>query len=161
MWFSSRKPRANRGKLGEVSDEKPREERGMRGEQAGERRTCGFWTQTKYHWAARHMQVKSLRAAGCYTTLTRAFTLSQGLGGWMGQGLKLGKGTRKEKHNTKLGLVLWEIMETIPVDAVSCTKCHFGSIQKAVINSGMLWGGTSRCGNCNSHANKSLPYKRI
>lgn len=73
----------------------------MRGKQAGEEEVAIFSTEMQYSGAGWYMQVKFLRAVGCYTTLTLAFALSQGLGGQMGWKEKKGSLTNGGKRHTE------------------------------------------------------------
>lgn len=111
MRFSLKEQKQTEGKLRGISDDKPREERRMRGNASrGKKGGSGSWTHTECHWAGRNMQVKSLCAVGCYTTLTQAFTRARDLeDGW-------DRGRRKEA---------WRIGEkdtpgTIPYKPLPC-----------------------------------------
>lgn len=73
-------PKRTESKQREVSDEKLSESKRDRGKASKGENSGSVWAETEYHRAVRYMQVKSLRAVGGYTTLTLAFSLSQGLG---------------------------------------------------------------------------------
>lgn len=117
MRFSPREQRANWGETERGFQMKGQRERRKKS-RAGNR--GGLWTQIEYQWAAAlYMQVKSLLAVGCYTTLAQAYLRARDLVD------KWTTGREREACNSHLSLILKGIMKLIPLDGTYFARTPF------------------------------------